>query len=229
MKRLVNYLRWVNLIIGLLCCWVFFHAPGYFMVGGVLAFLPLICWLYALLKSGSIWLGETSSNERPTLLWIHGMVMVLLMNWSLSDFLLLDDHLLPIYITLITLVVVVSLFCRKDEFKLTSKGWVKQLLYALIIVAIQVTGSLVVLNCTVDYSKTVYKKVKVYEKVKKDHLFPEYSIYVNSLDSVSFDEEFSISKQGFLSLNVGDTVSIQFHHGWLGMPWCMLDNQKLLP
>lgn len=229
MKHLNSYVHGVNIIVGVGCSWVFYHAPGYFWVGTLMAFVPILCWLISFILPKRFWLGEPSSKERPTLFWIHGMVMLLLWHWSLSDFVLLEDHLLPLYIVFIVPIVMVSLYRAKDEFRLNMPGGIKQLFFVLIMVAFHVTCILVVLNCTLDLKKSIVKNVRVYEKVKKNYLIPDYTIYVNSISSDSFDEEFSVSLQGFADVNIGDTVSLQIHTGFLKFKWCMLNDPKLLP
>jgi len=229
MKYLNSYVDGLNITVGVGCSWVFFHAPGYFWVGTMMAFVPILCWFASLMLPGHFWLSEPSSKERPTLFWIHGMVMILLLQWSLSDFVFLEDDYLPLYIVFLAPFVLVSLYRQKDEFKFNVPGGIKQLFFTLIVVTIHITCILVVLNCTLDVKRSSVKKVRVYEKVKKNYLIPDYTIYVNSISSDSFDEEFSVSPQGFADMNIGDTVSIQIHSGFLKMKWCMLNDPKLIP
>ena len=201
------------------CLWCFIYPTPYKILMSLLLALPFLAFGIAWRFKGLVKLADNKKTAYPSIILTVMLPSLGLLIRALIDY---DLYLYsPLLKPALLILIVVSLawftLC-KDAINLTANK--TGVIITLIgLTACYAYGATVFINGYYDNSKAQVFSVQVKDKHISSGKHTTYYLTVEQWGRYNNDEDLSVSKKLYQSINVSDTVHVYLQQGKLNVPW----------
>ncbi len=225
-ELLTKVLNYVSIITSI---WFLISPNPYNILTIINIMMPIIGLIIVFLYNGLIRIIKTDNSPYPTLSSCLTMPVAVIMIRVLLDYDIVDYSSLWVpSILLSTITVYIIIKSNNSEFKVSkTKELIILYFYLSIGVGVFVFFSIILTNCTFDYSEPIEYQTKIVEKrISSGRRTPtRYLIKIEKWSDEYNKNLVSIVKNSYEEMKVGEVINVYLNKGLLGVPWIFVEKR----
>ena len=187
---------------------------------------PLICVLILMKYNGTIRFNQKKYSSFPTMavafmVSCSGIFLISIIRYKIVNY----THLFLLSSTFALIIQIIMCIANK-EFNLKNNIQYLSIIGFTILMFAYSFGSITILNCSLDKTKSTFYKAKIEAKTITGSDKDDYNFTLSSWGNIKESKNHSVTKDLFDKLDENDSININYHLGKFNIPWIELFSSK---
>ena len=211
--------KYINIIGGLTCAWLWFYPRPYLISLSVGMIIPALAFISLYVYRGLIRFDEKKNSAHPSIIYGFLLPSAGLLIRAIMDYEILEYKSLWISISIITITLTFMFIVGTKEIKFKTFLDYFTILSLAGMILCYSFGTYAISNCLFDKSEPEIFKSEVTDKEISSGKSTTYYLTLKPWGPRTETERVSVTKDEYETTDKGDTVDVYLRQGLLKTPW----------